>query len=657
MDRLREMLEADQEKDMMGGRNARPDVQEVEVFAFSVTEALKSAAETMGTSIVNLEYEVLDRGVGGFLGIGKKPSRFLVKLSQSSGGLDLDMGEGEIQFDEPAFSANMDGHFKVTVTREGAFLEVEAPRGAGRRVTPDEIIANMQARQFIKFNESAIKKEAENPTGKAVRVADYTPSQYDAKFQLQITVDEMKAFATLTRPEKYGRVVDKEEVISALKSKNVFYGVKEKAVSEAVENELYNMPILVAEGDMPEEGQDAKLNYHFKIDKDTVNFAVEEDGSVDFHKLDVVQSVVVGQVLASKIPATRGKSGKTLSGRVIPARDGKDIKLMGGPNTHLSPDGNQIIADINGQVIFKNNKIQVEPVFEVSGDVDLTTGDINFPGNIIIYGNVNDTFKVYSGANVEIKGNVGKAEVVAEGNIVVRQGIQGKDEGKIVCAGDVYAKFIERANVKAEGYVVVAEAIMHSNIESKKKVLCQGGKRSQIAGGRIRALYEINAKFLGAEAFTETLVEVGTDPAAEDRIGEIVKRKEEISKELPDVTKQLSNLTMMMSSGELPPEKQELFNTLTLKNNELKQEMSSLEEQQLQLQQYMDGLGKDAKVSASKVVYPGVKVRIKNEVLIVKQDYKFVTYYKEGASIKISPYEKSKEMEEKLKGSGKARKI
>ena len=268
---------------------------------------------------------------------------------------------------------------------------------------------------------------------------------------------------------------------------------------------------------------------------------------------------------------------------------------------------------------------------------------------MVIYGNVNDTFKVYSGANIEIKGNVGKANVVAEGNIIVRQGIQGKDEAKIVCAGDLYAKFIERANIKVEGYVVVNEVILHSNIESKKKILCQGGKRSQIAGGRVRAQIEINAKYLGAEAYTETLLEVGTDPASEERIVEIVKRKEEIQKELPDITRQLTYLSELLEKGPLPKEKEELFNTLTLKNNDLKHEQNSMEEQLLQLQQYLDSLGKDAKISASKNVYPGVKIRIKNEYLIVKTDYKFVTFFKEGALIKIAPYEKSKEMEEKVK--------
>lgn len=656
MDRLRDLLEQDQEKDLMASvGTSTTEYSEVEVYAFSIEEALKNAAEALKTSIVNLEYEIIERGQNGLFGLGKKPHKILVKYSPSSSTSDVNIPGFEDEMSMPVYEEHRDGSFKVVVKKDGIFLKVEPPKGKGRIISPQDIQNHLIGREILKYNDNAVRKEAENPSERFIKIGDYQPSPYDSRFTVQVSPDEMKAYATFSKPEKYGRVVEPDEVSSAIKAKNVHYGIKDKLIKEAIENELYNMPVIIAEGDQPTEGKDGQIKYHFKVDTGDIQFKEEDDGSVDFHKLDIVQSVVVGQVLATKVPPEKGKIGRTLSGRIIPARDGRDIKLAGGPNTHLSPDGMQVIADINGQVIFKNGKVQVEPVYEVSGDVDLSTGDINFPGNVIIYGNVNDTFKVYSGANIEIKGNVGKANVVAEGNIIVRQGIQGKDEAKIICAGDLYAKFIERTNVKTEGYVVVSEVILHSNIESKKKVLVQGGKRSQIAGGRVRALMEINAKFLGAEAYTETLLEVGIDPAAEDRISEIAKRKDEIAKEIGPINEQLSHLSLLLAKAPLPPEKEQQYNSMTQRNNDLKGELSALNDQLTQLQQYLDSLGKDSKVSASKIVYPGVKVKIKNEILVVKNDYKFVTFFREGGLIRISPYEKSKEMEEKLKGTSRRR--
>ncbi len=647
MDLLKDILEEDQKKEF-GIKNQPKGETEVEVYAFTIEEALRKAAEALNTSIVNLQYEILERGKSGFFGIGKKPHRILVKISEAESFLDegflFEEGGAEIPI-----NLDQDGSFKVVVRKEGVFLKVFPPKGKGKPVDVKDILAHLNSREIKNFKEAVIKKEAERPSEKYVKIAEYTPSVYDSKIQLQISPDEMKAYITMTKPEKYGRVPDVNEIISMLKAKNVVYGIKKETIEEAIENELFNVPVIVAEGDYPVEGKDAQVQYHFKIDTDKIEFEIKEDGSVDFHKLDLIQSVVAGQVLATKIPAQRGKSGKTLTGRIIPAKDGKDIKLTPGNNTHLSPDGNQIIADINGQVSFKNNKVQVEPVFEVTGDVDLNTGDINFPGNVIIHGSVNDTFKVYAGGNIEIRGNVGKAEVVAEGNIVVRQGIQGKDEGKIISAGDVYAKFIERANIKAEGYIIVNDAILHSRVESKKKIICQGGKRSQIAGGQVRALYEINAKYFGAEAYTETILEVGVDPEASDRLEALNKRKEEIQKEMPEINQQLVYLSELLSKGPLPPEKAEQYNILTIKQTQFKKELNEIEKEVAKIQQYLDGLGKDAKISASKTVYPGVKIKIKNEVFIIKSEYKYVTFYRKEGIITISPYEKSKDMDEKIK--------
>ncbi len=661
MDRLKDLLGEDQEKDFSADtEGSSSEDRELEVYAFSAEEALKSAAQELKTSIVNLQYRILEKGSMGVMGIGRKPNKFLVFVEEGGKGAETIAYEGlknELMVQEEQAAQNKDGQYKVIVTKEGIYIKIEPPLGKGKKADLADIQRHLQNREIVKYNEDAVKKEIDHPKKKLVRIGDYIPSQNDSHFQVQISPDEMKAYMTMTKPEKFGRIVDIDEIISALKSKNVQYGIKKDAIENAVENELYNMPVIVAEGDMPAEGKDSQIKYHFKVDSDTVKFEVADDGSVDFHKLDNVQSVVVGQVLATKMPPEKGKAGKTITGRIIPARDGKDVKIASGGNTHLSPDGYQIISDINGQVIFKNNKVQVEPVLEVSGDVDLTTGDINFPGNVIIYGNVNDTFKVYSGANIEIKGNIGKADVVAEGNIIVRQGIQGKDTAKIICAGDIYAKFIERANVKAEGYVVVTEVILHSNVECKQKVICQGGKRSQIAGGKVHAFHEINAKYLGAEAYTETVLEAGTDQEVEDKILEIHKRKEQIQKEWPEVTLQLTNLTMLLASGPLPPDKQDQFNILTLKNSEFKQEMATLDDKLKQLAEYLDSLAKSARISASKTVYPGVRVKIRNEALVIKNEYKFVTFFREGGLIKITPFEKSKEMEEKIKGMSKSRNL
>ena len=117
----------------------------------------------------------------------------------------------------------------------------------------------------------------------------------------------------------------------------------------------------------------------------------------------------------------------------------------------------------------------------------------------------------------------------------------------------------------------------------------------------MRSLFEVNAKYLGAEAYTETIIEAGIDPEAEDKLHEMNARKDEISKELPDIGKRLNTLSMMIAKGSLPPDKEQEFNMLSMKNAELREEMNSISEQHDEIMRYLDSLGKDAKISASKI--------------------------------------------------------
>ena len=271
-----------------------------------------------------------------------------------------------------------------------------------------------------------------------------------------------------------------------------------------------------AEGTKAHDGADAHVVYNFKGQREAVTLK-ERDGRVDFKDISRVENVVAGQLLARKVPAEPGQPGQTVTGKLIPAEKGKDCELSVGKNVKLSEDGLSALAEINGQVLLLGGKINVEPIYTISGDVDLRTGNVLFLGTVVVRGNVEDGFSVKAAGNIEVFGSVGKCGLDAEGDIVVHQGIAAKTEGKVRCGKSLYSKFIEHAHVDAGENVVVTDGIVHSYVDANKMILCQG-KRAQIVGGRLRASEEINSKILGSVAGTETLLEVGYDPRSKERL-------------------------------------------------------------------------------------------------------------------------------------------
>lgn len=661
MDRLRDRLAQDMGAAKAKGSSGKagfldlprdvygtPDGRIV-VIAKSIKKALERASDVLEESIMNLDYEIMEHGSKGILGMGSKPYKLVVGLAQfQAGGFAETAG-----LPEPAAGPEI-GHFhaapppprdvngsaKLVVRKSGIYLVVQPPRGAGKPATLEQTNTELFMKGLMNFDKTLVERAVAERNAEPVRLGDWQPNpQFDSKLTLEITPDEMKAFAIVTKPEKFGRVLEVEDVVANLELKGVKFGILEDAIRKLLDDEVYNTPTLVAQGKPVEDGVDALLTFNFRTDNEEIHLK-EEEGKIDFHNLELVQNVVVGQVLATKEPATTGSAGRTVTNRRLEPKPGVDTPLIAGKNARLSENGLEVTSEINGQVVFHNGKINVEPIYEVRGDVNLETGNIVFLGTVIVGGNIEDGFSVKAAGNVEVHGTVGRAVIEAEGNVIVNRGILGKDEAEIKAGNDIMAKFVEHARLSAGNDVIVAEAIMHSQVDAGKRVLCVG-KRAMVVGGRIRAREEVNAKEIGSKVSTETVVEVGIDPKAREELNKFEEEKREGMKRLDSLSKDIITLQNQKGGGHgvLPAEKEALLQQHMQEKASLDQRISEINEETEEIRSYLNMLQSTGKICASKLVHPGVIVYVKDARLEVKDNFKFVTFIQENGLIKINPYE------------------
>ena len=170
--------------------------------------------------------------------------------------------------------------------------------------------------------------------------------------------------------------------------------------------------------------------------------ALSETGgkSVDFFA-SKVKIVNEGAVLARKIPGKPGVPGQDVLGKVFPAAAVKDFQFRLKKNVVLSADGLEVLAGCAGQPVRVDEKTyMVENVYVLNQDVDLATGSIEFPGDVLIQGNVQDGLRIFAGGKLEIKGSVSHAELRAEKGAKIYQNLLG---GKIV----VGEKFVVRSEL------------------------------------------------------------------------------------------------------------------------------------------------------------------------------------------------------------------
>lgn len=633
-------------KDMASLLEIEQQLKSVDVCADSLDDALADAAVQLNTSVKNLDYEVVEKGFDGFMGIGKKPwairvyqnAEYIAKVAQQAA---VAKSSTEVEEDEE-LNTDKDGMYYVHHFGNSICLKVELPIGAGIKVKASEIISDIKGRTDTEhFLEKEIKEYADKGTnGQYVEVGTYVHNPAgDAIFVVDIASDEMKAFCTINPPAIGGADVTAELIDRALKTQGVVAGFAPDKVQELVDRPIYNAPVVVAEATAPKDGNDAYMKFFFETDRSKLRAKESSNGQVNFKELNLIQNVIEGQPLAEKVPAEQGKAGKTLFGRYLEAKNGKDINIPLGKNVQLDKDGKTVVAQKNGQVMLVNDKICVEPILELD-NIGIKTGNITFLGTVIVKGNIEDGYDCSASGNIEVSGAVGKCNIQADGDIIVSQGIVGRDEGTIKCGGSLWAKFIQNTTVEVEKNIIVNDSIMNSMVTAQKKIVLQG-KRAAITGGKLFATECILAKNIGsAGGGTETELAVGFDPRAKLRLEELQAMQSNNIKELEEVELDLGTLENLKKVRKtIPKEKEENLINLKHRKNELVAENEVFNKEILEIQARLRELKNIGKVYASGTVYAGVKVYVRDETDEVVADTKAVTFYYDNGFVKRTKFE------------------
>src|SRR5208337_5226117 len=106
-------------------------------------------------------------------------------------------------------------------------------------------------------------------------------------------------------------------------------------------------------------------------------------------------------------------------------------------------DGGRVIASCDGRFQVTADSFWVDEVLDILGDVDLRVGNIDFPGDVVIRGEIRDGFAVKAGKSILCTGVIGAARIECGGNLVSQRGIVGREKAVIKAGGAVEAKFLE----------------------------------------------------------------------------------------------------------------------------------------------------------------------------------------------------------------------
>ncbi|MCR5302098.1 MAG: FapA family protein [Lachnospiraceae bacterium] len=526
------------------------------------------------------------------------------------------------------------GYFKLVFTENESYVSLFPHEDGGDPIQIDELRDYLVSKGFPGVDIVELKKIVDNLTKQQnLKIASKKGIACPESFRVIISSDRMSAVCRFFPPSTGGAELTPADIKSTLKLQGVTMGVDDNAINAYLADRHYCTDYELAKGLEPTSGKDASIEYFFNTNPN-LKPKLNEDGSVDFFSLSAISLVKAGDKLAHLTREEPGEAGYNVTGDKLPPREVKKLTLKFGRNIELSEDELTITSLVNGHASLVEGKVFVSDVYQVS-DVDTSTGNIEYNGNVCVLGNVKTGFSVKAQGDVEVRGVVENAVVEATGNVSIARGMNGMSKGTINAGGNVVAKFLENANVNAGGYVH-AEAILHSNIICKGDVTVTG-KKGFITGGVIRTPSTVSAKTIGSTMGVDTEIEVGTDPRLTLKMNSLNNEIATLKKRIEQSEPVLVTITGRVKAGEqLRPEQTIYFKQLSQQYKEMKEELNRKLNEANDLMEAMDGeTDKESCVKVENYAYPGTKITISETSIVLSKPVQHGRFVRDGADIRV----------------------
>jgi uncharacterized protein (DUF342 family) len=353
--------------------------------------------------------------------------------------------------------------------------------------------------------ENNVQEEAAVPAG----VTLVTENKDDGHIMVTFSEGDGEAWADFFPPFGTGEPLTDDYINALLEKLNITYGVQWDAIQEAaLACNLNKRPVkavLIARGDAPVD----EVSEYYEINPHLIppSRPAENAPRIDYRAYSPFVIVKKDQALARLRPAVTGQDGQNVHGAPLPHRVNRPEGVSGGKNTRK--DGKFILSEINGQLIESKKVLNVQESLVIKGSVGYATGNILFPGDVVIEGLVSDGFKIYSGGSVTIKQTFDVTDAITKGDLTVAGGIIGRGRALVKVGGSLRTKFIENCRVACRGSITAEPDIINSSVFTMEPL--ELGDKGIILGGDIYAIHGLRAGGIGKKSGKTSQIHCGID--------------------------------------------------------------------------------------------------------------------------------------------------
>ena len=496
----------------------------------------------------------------------------------------------------------------------------------------------------------------------------YVCLRYDVQISILspiwIAPDKIKAyFVNMPQgePKKYPGISEIQELLNL---NGIVFGFSAEVVAERFSileaGDLDDLLIPLAEGTPSQNGNDAEFEWAIEIEQRRPG-KILDDGSIDYRERNLTTVVKEGDLLGRLLPPTAGVPGKDIFGNELIPPQPVNIEVITDSRIYAEADDEGLLAffaEVGGGIsanielkkvkgrTHKRINVGVNPTSNIEGDIDYTTGNIDFNGDVVIGGSVHPQFSVKATGSVTIEGYVEAGAYITAGeDILIKRGVVGAST-ELVAGGDIMAKYIQEATVRAGGDVKAGSYIFNASVRGGGTVVVMGkgeGKSRALVGGLIWGARAVTAKSIGSPYNTGTRLVTGVDP-------DLVNRAEQIHANMQTCQEKQRKVMESIGVPSLDVEliKQKLARTRNPKDKKAilmgVKRVAKVAELEQNLEKELEEIGKQqqdtsmqAGINVANEFFSGVELRIGEETLSLQEDKSKVSFrlVKEEDELKI----------------------
>lgn len=328
----------------------------------------------------------------------------------------------------------------------------------------------------------------------------------DASATVVITPDNMTVSIILEREEGPGHPLTLELATQSLKEKEVKGAINTNLIKEAIDRVLEtgeNAEVIVLRGEAP------VLPGSIKITR--LIHPKSEDEPVLVYAGDRILSL-------RKLP--EGQNGHDVFGNILISTSAQPVE---------DPEYDETIARetvggetfftarVSGEVRVTGNRYSVANTKSITCDIDEKTGDIIFPGNLELVGNIASGRSVKAGEKLKITGSAAASLAYAEDSVHMNGGIKGAGRGTVWAKREIHITWAENARILAGQAIRIDKFCFQCTVKTNEQLLMKGIP-GVLLGGSIRATRGIEVMELGSAKTIRTSISFGQNYLVSDKI-------------------------------------------------------------------------------------------------------------------------------------------